>query len=185
MGLLTVALRRLDFEQVPQAAVLSAVFFVASLISIPLGPSSAHLLLNGLMGLLLGWTAVPALFIALLLQAVFFGYGGIVVLGSNTLNMVLPALICALFLRPFLARSTVPGWFRVGCAAGLLGVLLTATMVSASLALSGAEFVPVAQVVMLVFVPLAVLEGLITGTVLAFVGRVAPELLSTIRTSHA
>lgn len=184
-GLLTVALRRLDFEQVPQAAVLSAVFFVASLINIPLGPSSAHLLLNGLMGLLLGWTAVPALFIALLLQAVFFGYGGVVVLGANTLNMVLPALICALFLRPFMAPGAMHGWFRVGCAAGVLGVLLTATMVAASLALSGEAFAPAARVVLLVFVPLAVLEGLITGTVLAFVGRVAPDLLPTIRTSPA
>jgi len=49
-GLLAIALRRLDWEALPQAAVLAAAFFVSSLISIPLGPSSVHLLLNGLMG---------------------------------------------------------------------------------------------------------------------------------------
>ena len=102
VGLLAVALRRLDYEHLPQAAVLSAAFFVSSLINIPLGPGSVHLLLNGLMGLLLGWTAVPALFVALLLQAAFFGFGGVVVIGVNTANIALPALVCALTLRPLL-----------------------------------------------------------------------------------
>lgn len=63
-GLLVVATRRLDFERIPQAAVLSAAFFIASLLSVPVGPSSVHLLLNGLMGLILGWAAVPAILIA-------------------------------------------------------------------------------------------------------------------------
>ena len=75
VGALAVALRRLDYERIPQAAVLSAAFFVASLVSVPVGPSSVHLLLNGLMGLVLGWAAVPAILVALVLQAVFFGFG--------------------------------------------------------------------------------------------------------------
>ena len=39
------------------------------------------LVLNGLMGLMLGWAALPAVFTALLLQAVFFGHGGYTTLG--------------------------------------------------------------------------------------------------------
>jgi cobalt/nickel transport system permease protein len=182
-GLMTIALRRLDFEQIPQAAVLSASFFVASLIHIPMGATSAHLLLNGLMGLLLGWTAVPAILVALLLQAAFFGYGGIVVLGVNSMNLVVPALICAYGLRPLLRRGGAFTWFRVGAAAGFAGVFLTGLMVTASLLLSGDAFAPAARLVLFMFLPLALLEGMVTGTVMAFIGKVAPEYL-TVPHSH-
>ena len=86
-GLVAVALRRLDYDRLPQAAVLAAGFFVSSLIQVPFGVTSVHLLLNGLMGLLLGWTAVPALLVALTLQTVFFGYGGALVLGALVLGV--------------------------------------------------------------------------------------------------
>ncbi|NEV60867.1 cobalt transporter CbiM [Thiorhodococcus minor] len=179
LGLVGTALRRLDYDRLPQAAVLSATFFVASLINVPLGPSSAHLLLNGLMGLLLGWTAVPALLVALILQAVFFGFGGLVVLGVNTLNLALPALLCALLLGPRLSpRSTPSQAFRTGLMAGVLGVLLTGTMVAISLGLSGEAYVPAAKILIAVYLPLAIAEGLITATVVAFLSRVAPETLA-------
>jgi cobalt/nickel transport system permease protein len=176
-GLVTVALRRLDYERLPQASVLAAAFFVASLIQVPAGPTSVHLLLNGLMGLLLGWTAVPAILVALVLQAVFFGYGGLVVLGVNTLNMALPALVCAQVLTPPMRRAGPPGLFRVGALAGLLGVALTGTLVALSLGLSGQAFRPAAGVILVAYVPLALVEALITGAVVAFLGRVEPGLL--------
>lgn len=37
-----------DSARLPHAALLSAVFFVASLIHVPIGPADAHLVLNGL-----------------------------------------------------------------------------------------------------------------------------------------
>jgi cobalt/nickel transport system permease protein len=123
-GLVALALRRLDYAHLPQAAVLSAAFFVSSLISVPLGPSSVHLLLNGLMGLLLGWTAVPALLVALTLQLVFFGHGGLSALGVNTLNIALPALVCAWVLRPRLARARPRQVFWIGVYPGLTGEII-------------------------------------------------------------
>src|SRR5512147_1129646 len=54
-----IGLKKLDYEAIPRVAILSAAFFVASLIHVPIGPVGAHLVLNGLMGLLLGWVAVP------------------------------------------------------------------------------------------------------------------------------
>lgn len=92
-------LRRMDLDRIPQTGILSATFFIASLIHVPVGPSSLHLILNGLIGLALGWAAFPALFIALLLQAIFFGYGGLIVLGVNTLNIALPAVMVWLLFR--------------------------------------------------------------------------------------
>ena len=55
-------LKDLDMERIPAAGVLSAAFFVAALVQIPIGPSRVHLIMNGLAGLVLGWVAFPALF---------------------------------------------------------------------------------------------------------------------------
>jgi cobalt/nickel transport system permease protein len=183
-GLVALALRRLDYAHLPQAAVLSAAFFVSSLISVPLGPSSVHLLLNGLMGLLLGWTAVPALLVALTLQLVFFGHGGLSALGVNTLNIALPALVCAWVLRPRLARARPRQVFWIGVAAGAIGVLLTGSLVALTLGLSDRAFLPAAQVIALTFLPLALVESLITGTVLSFLHRVDPQSLPSEGMGH-
>ncbi|WP_335337200.1 cobalt transporter CbiM [Sedimenticola thiotaurini] len=177
-GLLAVAIRRLDYDRIPQAAVLSAAFFVASLVSIPVGPSSVHLILNGLMGLILGWAAVPAIFVALIMQAVFFGYGGLLVLGVNTLNIALPALLCAALIGPVLRRSSGRATLFWGGLGGALGVLLTALMVSFSLGLSSSEFLPAARLVLATYAPLIIGEAAVTGFALGFILRVAPELIT-------
>ena len=87
-------LRRLDEDQIPKAAVLGSAFFVASAIQVPIGPSSVHLVLSGLMGLVLGWAVFPTVLVGLTLQAVFFGIAGPTVLGINTLVMALPGVVC-------------------------------------------------------------------------------------------
>jgi cobalt/nickel transport system permease protein len=89
-----IGLKKLDYDRIAQAGILSAAFFVASLIHVPIGPSNAHLILNGLVGLLLGWAAFPAILVALVLQAMLFQFGGITGLGVNTIIMALPAVLC-------------------------------------------------------------------------------------------
>ena len=89
-----IGLKKLDYDRIMSVAILAATFFVASLIHVPLGPGSVHLVLNGLLGVVLGWASFPAILTALLLQAIFFQYGGLVVLGVNTFNMAAPALLC-------------------------------------------------------------------------------------------
>ena len=176
---LVVAVRRLEFGRMPQAAVLAAACLIAALISVPVGPSSVHLLLNGLMGLILGWTAVPAIFVALIMQAVFFGYGGLLVLGVNTLNMALPALLCAALLGPALRRSSGRSNVAWGALGGGLAVLLTGTLVSLSLALSNPDYLPAAKVVLATYAPLMIAEAAVTGFTLGFILKVAPELIRT------
>ena len=70
-------LKKIDHDKIPEAAILSSAFFVVSFINVPIGPSSVHLVLNGLMGLLLGWIAFPAILVALTFQAILFQFGGI------------------------------------------------------------------------------------------------------------
>lgn len=60
-------LRKLEYDRLAAVGILSAAFFVASLIHVPVGLSSAHLIMNGLAGVLLGWAAFPSILVALLL----------------------------------------------------------------------------------------------------------------------
>lgn len=169
------SLRRLDSERIPQIGILSAAFFVASLVHVPVGPTSAHLILTGLLGIVLGASAIPAIFIALLLQAVFFGYGGITVLGVNTVVMAAPALVCHAL---FAARIRAGGAFAWGAAAGALAVALTCALVGAALALSGREFFLAAKLIFLAHLPVMILEGAVTGAATAFLHKVKPDVLS-------
>ena len=43
-----IGLKKIDYEKLPQVGVLSSVFFVASLIHVPIGTSAVHLVLNGI-----------------------------------------------------------------------------------------------------------------------------------------
>ena len=79
-------IRKMDLEEIPKISVITAVFFVASLIKIPAGPTSVHLILNGLVGVILGWRAFPAILLGLILQALLFGHGGVTAIGVNAIS---------------------------------------------------------------------------------------------------
>ncbi len=171
-------LKRMDLDRIPQMGILSASFFIASLIHVPVGPSSLHLILNGLIGLALGWTAFPALFVALLLQAVFFGYGGLIVLGVNTFNIALPAvLVWMLFHKKII--STPPKQASIwGGIAGAASIVLTAIMVSLSLALTGEEFLVAAKLALASHIPIMLVEAFVTGAAVFLLARVKPDFFA-------
>ncbi|MFO1070286.1 MAG: cobalt transporter CbiM [Geminicoccaceae bacterium] len=173
------AIRRLDPERLPHAAVLGAMLFVASLVHIPIGPTSVHLLLNGLAGLILGWTALPVIAVALTLQLVFFGFGGVTSLGVNIVTIGLPALVVAVAVGPLLTRARRPGpIFLLGIVAGVTGVLGSAALVCLVLATSSAEFRPVLGIVAATYLPLALVEGFVTGAAVALLRRIKPEVFA-------
>lgn len=175
---LAVALPRLDERSIPRAGIFAAGFFALSLIAVPLGPSSVHLLLAGLMGLVIGVLTVPAVLIALLLQALLFGFGGLTTLGINTANIAVPGVLLGLAFAPLVRRADAPhaGLLAATCAA--LSVALTGGAVALSLALSSSQFVPSAKIVLVTYGPLMAIEALITGFAVSFLKRVRPELLS-------
>ena len=181
-----IALKRLDSDRIPQTAVLTAVFFVASLVHIPIGPTSVHPLLNGLMGLVLGWAAVPAILVGLVLQAAFFGFGGITVLGVNTFNIALPALVIAAVIGPPLrATASMRQAALLGALAGGAGVILTALLVCLSLGLSASEYRPALTIVVASYGPLALVEAALTAGAVSLLRRVKPELLCLAEARHA
>jgi cobalt/nickel transport system permease protein len=174
----------LDAERIPQAGLMSAVFFVAALIHVPVGPASAHLMLTGLMGLLLGWAAFPAILVGLVLQAAFFGFGGLTVLGVNTLNLALPAVLVGVLARALLGRMAgSPRGLSVSIIGALMGALsfaLSALLVAAALALSGSAFVAAAQLMLVAQIPVLVVEALMTAAVLRLLLTVRPELVPAV-----
>jgi cobalt/nickel transport system permease protein len=173
---IALGLRRLDYEKLMSTAMLSSAFFVASLVHVPVGPSNAHLILNGLLGVLLGWAAFPAAFTALLLQAVLFQYGGITALGVNTVLMAGPAVLCSYLFSPWLLKSVVQRQVGAFCcgAASVAGAALLA-----ALALSYSEdgFLRSAQILCLAHIPIMLADGVVTALIVGFMFRVRPEML--------
>ena len=177
VGGTALGLRRLDYDRLMTVAILAAAFFVGSLIHIPIGPASAHLILNGLLGTILGWAAFPAILVALMLQAVLFQYGGLTVLGVNAFNMAFPAVLCFLFLRPLLSR---PGRMRTVAAfcCGALSVAGAGLLTALSLAYTDEGFLQAARLLFLAHVPVMIVEGIVTTLAVSFLSKVRPELLS-------
>ncbi|MEA2083868.1 MAG: cobalt transporter CbiM [Thermodesulfobacteriota bacterium] len=170
-----IGLKRVSYDRIMSVAILSSAFFVASLVHLPVGPGSVHLLLNGLMGLILGWACFPALLAALFLQAVFFQFGGIIVLGVNTFNMAAPALLCSCFLRPWLFA---PG-FKGAAAAyvgGFFSVLLSSLCVAFCLALTDEGFIKTAGILVATHFPIMIIEGFVTMFIVSFLTRVQPDI---------
>ncbi|MFG1418433.1 cobalt transporter CbiM [Xanthobacter sp. V0B-10] len=180
-GGVALALRQLDDRMIPRTAILAATFFAGSLIAVPVGPSSVHLLFAGLMGIMLGSATFLAVLVALLLQALLFGFGGLTTLGVNTVNIALPGVLVGLALGPVIRTTTRPQVRVLAAAlAGALAVLGTGGLVALSLGLSSSDYTIVARVMILTYVPLAIGEAFITGAVVGFLARVQPEALRAL-----
>jgi len=169
------ALKKLDYNQIPKTAILSAVFFVASLIHVPIGPSNMHLVLNGLTGIILGPACILAILVALFLQAVLFQFGGLTALGVNTVIMAGPALVCGLiyYSLPVKLKKNI----FVNFCLGALGILGSGLLVAISLAFSGEAFLPAAKLIILAHIPVMVVEGIIASLTVSFLHKVRPEMI--------
>jgi cobalt/nickel transport system permease protein len=170
---------------IPKASLLTAAFFVASLIHIPIPPTSIHLILNGLMGAVLGYYAFPAILIGLFFQAVMFQHGGMSTLGANAIVIGSPAIAAYHLFRQrerlqgkklFLAKI-------LSFASGAGALLLSATMFAILLITNISPDMDVNAERTAILVSLggyaiqAVIEGIFTVMLISFLEQVKPELL--------
>jgi cobalt/nickel transport system permease protein len=114
-------------DEIPRIALLTAAFFIASLIHVRVGPASAHLLLNGLAGVVLGWRAAIAIPVAVSLQALLFGHGGFTTIGINSCVMLVPALAASYLFR---SLQSLPWIWQPRCRAPLVAGSCIALIVS-------------------------------------------------------
>ncbi len=177
-GGLARGLKRVHEDDVPKTAVLGAVFFVASLIHVNIGPGSTHLVSSGLIGLFLGWAAFPAVFAGLLLQGILFQFGGLTVLGVNTFIIAFPAALLGVLLRRTVSGERRTAAAVAAFACGGVSIFLSSLLAALSLYLTGREFSVAAAAIILGNLPVAVIEGLVCAMVAAFLAKVRPGLLA-------
>jgi len=168
--------RRTRSEELPKLAVMTAAFFVASLVHVPFGPTSVHLLIPGLTGTLLGSSAFLSIGLGLLLQSLLFQFGGITALGANSLMMGLPALACGWFFQRYKGRTQLQQAI-VGGIAGALGTALAAIILALLLVTGGEDFFGIAKIALLAHVPVIIIEGVVSVFTIGFLARVKPALL--------
>ena len=133
---------KLDEKQVPMMGLLTALFFAAMMMNFPMvGPTTAHLLGAAAIGLILGpFAGLISMTIILVLQALLFGDGGLIVLGANVLNIgVIGVFIpCLVFLAlNKLLKPKVNGTlFGIIFVSAFLGDLLAALLAGTEVGLS-------------------------------------------------
>jgi cobalt/nickel transport system permease protein len=192
----------LDNRTVPLLAVFSAFSFTVMMFNVPVpGGTTAHGVGGTLLAIVLGpWAAVIGVSTALIIQALFFGDGGILAIFANCFNMgiVLPFVGYATYRliagsAPILSRRRV--W-----AAGIgayVGITVAALLVGVELGLQPLLFVgpdghplyspyglSAAVPAMLVAHALgaSIVEALITALGFAYLQRQHPEYLTSLRT---
>ena len=189
--------RLLNTRLVPLLAVVSAFCFVIMMFNVPLpGGTTGHAVGVGAATVVLGpWASMLAVSIALLIQAVFFGDGGITTLGANCFNMAITGSLVAHFVyRAVAGRSAIASTRRV-VAAGLAGyaaINIAALFTATELGIQPIFFkdaagaplyapyalhvaIPAMMLGHLTFAGLA--ELFVSGGVLAYLQRTNPGLL--------
>src|SRR5580693_2440776 len=115
--------KALHTRLVPLISLFSAFCFLIMMFNLPLpGGTTGHAVGIGLATVVLGpWAAMLAVSVALIIQALFFGDGGITAIGANCFNMaIVGSLVAYVFYRAIAGRSPLVSFRRV-VAAGLAG----------------------------------------------------------------
>ncbi|MEE8716666.1 MAG: cobalt transporter CbiM [Coriobacteriales bacterium] len=198
VGIWAVAIRKVSRsvpkDKMPLLGVAAAFCFLAMMFNIPLpGGTTGHAVCGTLVAILFGpWASVIAVSIALIIQAVFFGDGGILAIGANCFNMafVLPMVGYGVYrlvrgrsggLGRELVAAGVGSYVGINCAAlcaalefGVQPLLFTD---SAGAALYCPYPVSVAVPAMMVghLTVAGIAETVFTVGILAFVRKVAPN----------
>jgi cobalt/nickel transport system permease protein len=187
---------RMKQSHIPLLALLAAFSFLIMMFNIPLpGGTTGHAVGGVLVAVLVGpWPAVLALTLALAVQAIFFGDGGIISLGANIFNLAFVMPFTGYLAFRLLAGGSRPGERRFALAAaigGYVGVNLAAALVGFELGIQPLlhhlpDGTPLyCPYTLSVTLPAMILphltvgglaEALVTGGVVAFLGKYHSEL---------
>ena len=175
LALCAYSIKSIKSENISLVAAMSALFFIASFIHIPLGPTQIHLLLIGVIGLFLGKAVFLSLAIALLLQALLLGYGGLTSLGANIIIMALPAFLVYLLnkLSFFRKINEKIRFFLYGS----IGIALSVILLALVLYFAKDEYLIASYSLVVANIPAIILEGLITLFLLLYIKKSIPKLL--------
>jgi len=152
------SVRKLHHDDISKVALLSALFFVVSTVHLPIGVTSVHFMMLGIIGIMLGWHSFTALLIALLLQGMLIGFGGISSLAVNTLNTGIGAMTGFYLFK--LLKDKIH-FSILSFLVGSVPILVASIGIAVALLFTSGEFLSVAKVALLAHFPLAIVEGII------------------------
>ncbi len=184
-------------RSVPLIALFAALSFVIMMFNVPLpGGTTGHAVGSVLAAIVLGpWASVLAVSVALVIQAFFFGDGGILAIGANAFNMAIAMPFVGYFIYRVLSGSApvqssrrvvaaaVAGYVAINVAALLTGIELGIQPMFFRDAAGHALYFPYGLAVSIPAMLLGHLtiagavEALVTGLVLAWLQRTNPQLL--------
>ncbi|MFH0827199.1 MAG: cobalt transporter CbiM [Candidatus Omnitrophota bacterium] len=117
--------RTLNARQVPLLAIGAAFSFVIMMFNVPIpAGSTGHATGAVLVAILLGpWAACIAVTVALVVQALLFGDGGITAIGANCFNMAFVQVFAGYYLYKVISGSSLVTSNRRVIAAGVAGYI--------------------------------------------------------------
>jgi cobalt/nickel transport system permease protein len=189
---------RLHTKLIPRLALFSAFSFVLMMFNVPLpGGTSGHATGVGLATIVLGpWAGMLAISTALLIQALFFGDGGITAFGANAFNMAIAGCLVTYFfyrvLLPIFAKRT---WAQPAAAAlaAYIGINVSALLTAVEFGIQPMLFHDASGHPLYAPFPLSVAipamlighlsiaglaEFVITGGVIAYLQRTSPGFIA-------
>ncbi len=137
----SVALRKMKKElqakHIPYLAMAAAFSFLIMMFNIPIpGGTTGHAVGGGIIAILLGpWTAVIAVSVSLIIQALLFGDGGITAIGANCFNMAVVMPFVSYWVFRLIQQNSTNS-ARLSVAAFLAGYV----GLTAAAAATGVEF---------------------------------------------
>ncbi|MGC2659700.1 MAG: cobalt transporter CbiM [Bryobacteraceae bacterium] len=196
--------RELHTRLVPLLSLFSAFSFVVMMFNVPLpGGTSGHAIGLGLAAAVLGpWASIVSISIALTIQALFFGDGGVTALGANCFNMAIAgSLIASLVYRAIAGAAPVQSRRRVwaGALGGYAGINVAALLAAIEFGIQPMFFkdsagaplyspyplhvaIPAMMAGHLTFAGAA--EFLLSAGIIAYLQKTAPSLLRRGASSH-
>ncbi len=204
----SIALRKmkkeLSIKHIPYLAMSAAFSFLIMMFNVPIpGGTTGHAVGAGIIAILLGpWTAVIAVSVSLIIQAIVFGDGGITTIGANCFNMavVMPFVSYWIFR---LIRGNANGGVRLSIAAFLSGYV----GLSVAAAFTGIEFgiqpmlaigpggrplyapyplsVALPAMVLEHMLLFSIVEGIVTVLLFRYFAKHEPDLIYALRAKEA
>lgn len=191
--------RRLNTQAVPLLSVFAAFSFVIMMFNLPLpGGTTGHAVGVGIAAIVLGpWGSILAISVALVIQAIFFGDGGITAIGANCFNMaIVGSLVAYAVYRLIAGRAAIEAPRRVVAAAiaGYCAINASALLAAIEFGIQPMLFhdasgtplyapyalhiaVPAMMIGHLTIAGIA--EMIVSGGVVAYLQRAEPGLLKT------
>ncbi|MGH9916042.1 MAG: cobalt transporter CbiM, partial [Pyrinomonadaceae bacterium] len=198
---------KLNTQLIPSISLFAAFSFVLMMFNIPLpGGTSGHGVGMALAAITIGpWASILSISVALLIQALFFGDGGITTFGANCFNLAIVGPFVAYFIFKLIAGRTAllsTGKRRIIAAgiAGYISINVAALFAAIEFGIQPAFFkdvtgaplyapfpihisIPAMMIGHLTFAGLA--EMLITVGVVTYLQRTSPQRSSSMEARHA